>query len=166
VSLVDLSVWCHTCDSYVVSSMLYPILNKIHILKHGVELPRTDFEIDYDEVEDEVEDEKEKPEEFQDMLNKFMNMFVHQKKEIQLVKTKILPSPTLEGVAEAIRTGICKNIIVLSGAGISVAAGIPDFRTPGTGLYDNLEKYKLPFPEAIFEINYFKENPNPFFCFS
>jgi len=51
----------------------------------------------------------------------------------------------------------------MSGAGISVSAGIPDFRTPGTGLYDNLEKYNLPYPEAIFEINYFRQNPQPFF---
>ncbi|CAG8816564.1 8973_t:CDS:1, partial [Racocetra fulgida] len=34
--------------------------------------------------------------------------------------------------------------------------GIPDFRSPGTGLYDNLAKYNLPRPEAIFEIGYFK----------
>jgi NAD-dependent SIR2 family protein deacetylase len=43
----------------------------------------------------------------------------------------------------------------MSGAGISVAAGIPDFRTPGTGLYDNLEKYDLPYPTAVFELRYF-----------
>jgi len=36
------------------------------------------------------------------------------------------------------------------------AAGIPDFRTPGTGLYDNLAKYNLPHPMSIFEINYFR----------
>lgn len=36
------------------------------------------------------------------------------------------------------------------------AAGIPDFRSPSTGLYANLEKYRLPYPEAIFEIGYFK----------
>lgn len=37
-----------------------------------------------------------------------------------------------------------------------LAAGIPDFRSPGTGLYSNLQKYNLPYPEAIFQIDYFK----------
>lgn len=55
-----------------------------------------------------------------------------------------------------------KNVIVVSGAGVSVSAGIPDFRTPGTGLYDNLDKYNLPFPEAVFDLNFFKSNPQPF----
>lgn len=35
---------------------------------------------------------------------------------------------------------------------LSVAAGIPDFRTPGTGLYDNLKEYQLEQPEDIFSI--------------
>ena len=34
------------------------------------------------------------------------------------------------------------------GAGISVSAGIPDFRSPGTGLYSQLEKYNLPHPQV------------------
>ncbi|KAL7980755.1 hypothetical protein Chor_001909 [Crotalus horridus] len=42
-------------------------------------------------------------------------------------------------------------------------AGIPDFRSPGTGLYANLQQYSLPYPKAIFEIDYFKQNPEPFF---
>lgn len=36
-------------------------------------------------------------------------------------------------------------------------------RSPGTGLYDNLQKYNLPHPTAVFEIDYFKNNPKPFF---
>ena len=46
---------------------------------------------------------------------------------------------------------------------VSVASGIPDFRTPGTGLYDNLHKYDLPYPEAIFELTFLVRNPKPFF---
>ncbi len=36
-------------------------------------------------------------------------------------------------------------------------------RTPGTGLYDNLQQYKIPDPTSIFDITYFAHNPQPFF---
>lgn len=49
------------------------------------------------------------------------------------------------------------------GAGISTSAGIPDFRTPGTGLYSNLARLKLPYPEAVFDISYFKRRPEAFY---
>ena len=48
------------------------------------------------------------------------------------------------------------------GAGISCNAGIPDFRTPGSGLYDNLQKYNLPHPTAVFDLEFYKDNPHPF----
>eukprot|EP01133_Synstelium_polycarpum_P012784 gene12784-15000_t len=70
---------------------------------------------------------------------------------------------SLQSVADHIKSGKCKNIIVLTGAGISVAAGIPDFRSPKTGLYHNLAKYNLPYKTAIFDMEYFVENPKPFF---
>ncbi|MBN3306501.1 SIR3 deacetylase, partial [Amia calva] len=57
----------------------------------------------------------------------------------------------------------CKNIIVVAGAGISTASGIPDFRTPGTGLYANMKKYNIPYPEAIFDIDFFTCDPQPFY---
>jgi NAD-dependent SIR2 family protein deacetylase len=68
----------------------------------------------------------------------------------------------LEQLAELIESGSSKRILVLCGAGVSTGAGIPDFRSPGTGLYDNLQKYSLPYPEAIFEINYYRRSPEAF----
>ncbi len=46
---------------------------------------------------------------------------------------------------------------------LHTAAGIPDFRSKGTGLYHNLKKYNLPYPTAIFEVDYFRKQPKPFF---
>jgi len=76
---------------------------------------------------------------------------------------KTLKTKDLRGVAEYVNSDACKNIVVMCGAGVSVSAGIPDFRTPGTGLYDNLAAYDLPYPQAVFEIGFFKSNPEPFY---
>jgi len=75
---------------------------------------------------------------------------------------QVIDSFDVEGIAKHIAGG-AKNIIVMAGAGVSVSAGIPDFRTPGTGLYSQLKRYNLPQPEAIFSIDFFKENPAPFY---
>ena len=76
-----------------------------------------------------------------------------------------LPNNT-KGIGLYLKHNTPKKMIILAGAGISTAAGIPDFRTPGTGLYDNLEKYNLPTPESIFTLDYFDDNPQPFFTLS
>lgn len=57
------------------------------------------------------------------------------------------------------------RILVVVGAGISVAAGIPDFRSPDSGLYSKIkaEYPELPCPEAIFDIDFFRSNPQPFY---
>ncbi|MFH4978889.1 hypothetical protein AB6A40_005598 [Gnathostoma spinigerum] len=60
-----------------------------------------------------------------------------------------------------------KHILILSGAGISVSCGIPDFRSRD-GIYARLrvEYPDLPEPSSMFDINYFNQNPRPFFEFA
>ncbi|EHY59873.1 Sir2 histone deacetylase Hst2 [Exophiala dermatitidis] len=70
---------------------------------------------------------------------------------------------TIEAVAQYIKEKDVKNIVVMTGAGISTSAGIPDFRSPDTGLYANLARLNLPYAEAVFDISYFRNNPYPFY---
>ncbi|XP_007426584.1 NAD-dependent protein deacetylase sirtuin-3, mitochondrial isoform X2 [Python bivittatus] len=70
---------------------------------------------------------------------------------------------SLRDVMELIRKKECHRIVVMAGAGLSTPSGIPDFRSPGSGLYNNLQQYNIPYPEAIFELSYFFQNPKPFF---
>ena len=64
---------------------------------------------------------------------------------------------------KGLKKGEFKKICFVTGAGISVSAGIPDFRSPKTGLYANLQEYDLPTPESIFDIEFFREKPQAFF---
>jgi len=51
------------------------------------------------------------------------------------------------------------SIVALTGAGISVPSGIPDFRTPGTGIWENVD------PMQVAHIDAFREDPARFWRF-
>ncbi|KAJ6232359.1 nad-dependent protein deacetylase sirtuin-2 [Anaeramoeba flamelloides] len=96
--------------------------------------------------------------------NEILNFKLHRKELQKLSKNP--PSPlSFEDICNKLKNNEFKNVVVMCGAGISVAAGIPDFRSPN-GLYKQLDGYQLPYPEAIFDIRYFKKNPFPFFKLS
>lgn len=73
--------------------------------------------------------------------------------------------PTLANLCSKLKEGCYRRVIVMLGAGVSVSAGIPDFRSPGSGLYESLDlqRYKVPSAQAVFNIDFFRENPKPFF---
>ncbi|KAJ4315005.1 Sir2 histone deacetylase Hst2 [Neodidymelliopsis sp. IMI 364377] len=78
-------------------------------------------------------------------------------------RPETLSARTTDALARYITEGKARKIVVLTGAGISTSAGIPDFRSPETGLYANLERLNLPEPEAVFDISFFRKNPLPFY---
>ena len=58
---------------------------------------------------------------------------------------------TQNGAAERLASLIrdADSVVALTGAGISVPSGIPDFRTPGTGLWENVDPMEVAHIDAF-----------------
>ena len=52
-----------------------------------------------------------------------------------------------------------KYLTILTGAGVSTGSGIPDFRTPGKGIWERVDPFKVT------SITAFEENPRRFYYF-
>jgi hypothetical protein len=57
------------------------------------------------------------------------------------------------------------NILIITGAGVSVSCGIPDFRSKN-GIYSRLNEFELSDPQEMFDIRYFRERPETFYSFA
>ncbi len=60
-------------------------------------------------------------------------------------------------LAEMLREA--RSALVLTGAGVSVPSGIPDFRSPGTGIWENVD------PMEVAHIDAFRREPDRFWHF-
>jgi NAD-dependent deacetylase len=60
-------------------------------------------------------------------------------------------------LAELLRDS--ERAVVLTGAGVSVPSGIPDFRTPGSGLWENVD------PMEVAHIDAWRRDPDRFWSF-
>ena len=63
----------------------------------------------------------------------------------------------MERLAELIRES--RRTLALTGAGVSVPSGIPDFRTPGTGLWENVD------PMEVAHVSVFERDPVRFWTY-
>ncbi|EIW59796.1 SIR2-domain-containing protein [Trametes versicolor FP-101664 SS1] len=81
-------------------------------------------------------------------------------------RERLLTYNTIDDVVRLIHAS--RRILILTGAGISVSCGIPDFRSRN-GLYASLQEngeYDLDDPQQMFDIQYFRENPAVFYSFA
>ncbi len=69
----------------------------------------------------------------------------------------VASSAQVARLAELLRDAECA--VVLTGAGVSVPSGIPDFRTPGTGLWENVD------PMEVAHIDAWRRDPDRFWGF-
>lgn len=187
-SLADLSVWCHACKAYIKDPRADVIVKKLELLKFGQsDQPNAEDEInDGNEPEPENDDERndkgddensdssdeeedDSEDETRHVARGVPMLFGDIPDEIEYPFGEAPQS--LADVAKFIKSEECQSIIVLAGAGMSVASGIPDFRSAG-GLYDTLRPSLLTAteaqretirmdPTAALDMVVFLENPLP-----
>src|SRR5216117_3094557 len=71
---------------------------------------------------------------------------------------------TRAGAASATRElarliAAAERVVALTGAGVSVPSGIPDFRSPGTGLWEKVD------PMEVAHIEVFRRDPKRFWTY-
>jgi NAD-dependent histone deacetylase SIR2 len=152
MSFTDGSFWCYACDSYIYSATFRSISERFGILKHPSS--NNNMHPEHPPLPPIEEGEEEE----RDDLKNYDSSYYE-------VGSNSLASFTVEELVENMRDNRYLNICFVVGAGISVAAGIPDFRSPG-GIYSKIRELNIPdlsTPEALFSLDLLQSRPELFF---
>jgi NAD-dependent deacetylase len=76
---------------------------------------------------------------------------------VNVPSSRAVDHERVERLAALIREA--ESVVALTGAGISVPSGIPDFRSPGSGLWENVD------PMAVAHIDAWRADPERFWHF-
>lgn len=180
-SLSNLSVWCDACEAYVKDPAIDGLVKKLEELDFGKEqLDEVDDNddsknlLDHDEESNEDSDDESSGDDDDDdrrHVGRGVPMLFGDEDQEEVVYSFGDAPKSLADVARFIRSDDCQSIIILAGAGMSVASGIPDFRSAG-GLYDTLRPNLLTAtevereairvdPTTALEMGMFLQNPLP-----
>jgi NAD-dependent SIR2 family protein deacetylase len=181
-SLANLSVWCDACEAYVKDPVVDALVTKLKELEFGKgdELPDEEEDADEDkqhtdESDDDSDEDSDTEEDDPDDETRHVGRGVpvlFGDEGLEEVDYPFGDAPkSLADVARFIESDECQSIIILAGAGMSVASGIPDFRSAG-GLYDTLRPNLLTAtevereairidPTTALEMGMFLQNPLP-----
>lgn len=92
-----------------------------------------------------------------EMAVKALQIAIHR---VETFRARLTAYRTVESMIDKIRDS--KNILVITGAGISTSLGIPDFRS-SKGFYSRLGSLGLSDPQDVFDLQYFYEEPSIFY---
>ena len=114
--------------------------DKFEMLETESESEETEGESESDENE-QIQNEfiQEITVERESVLKEYLKEFENKKISFKRKLSVLHEKPTIDNIIQKIKLGKINNIIMMIGAGVSVNAGIPDFRSPKTGLYANLQ---------------------------
>lgn len=139
VSLMDLSVWCYSCNtpgfedagSYIENEETSKYVKVLSDFKFG-----SHFNFSTDKI------------------NENLNINYNQATQLKY-----------QNFIELFKNKKFKKISFLLGAGISTSAGIPDFRSEN-GFFSQIKsEYNLTHPEDLFSLELFKKNPQLLYKF-
>lgn len=170
ISFSDLSVWCFACDAYIKSPQSHLVVKALHEAKFGpIEqtLPPA-TETDAPSPAGPAAERAAPADIASGAGEDAADSDSSDDEPSAAVTAASKDAARLEELVEGIRDGRYRRIAVVAGAGLSVSAGIPDFRS-SDGIFKNLDKLGIPSgtvsrPEELFSIDFFVTNPLPFYA--